>query len=184
MNDQITPEQVVDFWFSPEVSPHWFDSTAELDSRIRRRFESLWLEAAGEGLAGWAVTPLGALALCIVLDQFPLNMYRGTPTAFQTEQQAVTVAKRAVEAGLDRQLPQHQLTFLYMPLMHSESLADQDLSVRLFEAAGLEKNAEFARHHRSLIRRFGRFPHRNAILGRRSTPEEIAYLASPEAFTG
>ncbi len=180
----ISPDRIIDFWFSPEVAPCWFDSTPELDRRIREEFESHWRSANRGELDGWAGTPEGALALCILLDQFPLNMFRGLPEAFSTEQQAVRVAKAAVEEGLDRRLPKAHLAFLYMPLMHSEFLADQDLSVSLFEAAGLENNAKFARHHRELIRRFGRFPHRNAILGRASTPEELAYLASPEAFTG
>jgi len=180
----ITPDRIIDFWFSPEVAPRWFDSTPELDRRIREAFEPYWQAASRGELDDWAETAEGALALCILLDQFPLNMFRGEAAAFSTEQQAVRVAKAALEAGLDRRLPKAQLTFLYMPLMHSESPSDQELSVSLFEHAGLERNAEFARHHRELIRRFGRFPHRNAILGRNSTPEELAYLASPEAFTG
>lgn len=184
MNDGMTPRQIIDFWFSPEVRPHWFESTPELDRLILERFESLLLLAAQGAMEDWAETGLGALGLCILLDQFPLNMYRGQPRSLETEQQAVAVAKAAVEAGLDRELTDSQKAFLYLPLMHSESMADQELSVKLFEAAGLEQNASFARHHRDLIRRFGRFPHRNAILGRESTADELAYLSSPEAFKG
>ncbi|MEJ2453619.1 MAG: DUF924 domain-containing protein [Candidatus Thiodiazotropha sp.] len=184
MTAPILPEQVLEFWFSPEVEPYWFNSHSALDERICTHYRALWEQAAMGALDAWAERAEGALALCIVLDQFPLNMLRGRPESFRTEQQAVAVAKAAVAAGLDRQLPKSRLAFLYMPLMHSESLADQDLSVSLFEAAGLEHNAKFARHHRELIERFGRFPHRNAILGRVSTPEELRYLASPEAFTG
>jgi uncharacterized protein (DUF924 family) len=124
------------------------------------------------------------LALAIVLDQLPLNMYRGRPEAFSTEQRAVAVAKQAIAQGFDKQIPKDRLMFLYLPLMHSECLADQDRSVALFAAAGLAENLRFAEHHREIVRRFGRFPHRNAILGRASTPAELDYLASPQAFKG
>lgn len=177
-------EAVLAFWFDERVRPRWFDSTPELDEEIRRRFQSLWESAEQGGLDDWAAQPNGALALAIVLDQFPLNMFRGEPRSFATEQAAVRLARRAVREGLDQSLEPQRRVFLYMPLMHSEDPEDQDRSVHLFEASGLEQNARFARHHRELVRRFGRFPHRNAILGRQSTPEEIAYLASDEAFTG
>ena len=184
MAETNTPEKIVDFLFSTQVAPYWFQSPPELDDQIRERYLRLWQQAAEGACDDWVEHPVGALALCILLDQFPLNMFRGRPQAFRTEQRAVAVAKAALAAELDKQLPRERLIFLYMPLMHSESLADQDLSVRLFESAGLEHNARFARHHRALIERFGRFPHRNAILGRVSTPEELSYLESPEAFTG
>jgi uncharacterized protein (DUF924 family) len=184
MADSFKPSQIIEFWFSPPMARHWFNSTEALDRTIRQRFAGLWSEAANGHLDHWAETAEGALALCVVLDQFPLNMFRGQPAAFRTEQKAVAVTKACVAAGFDKQLPKDRLAFLYMPLMHSESMADQRLSVQLFEAAGLERNAEFARHHRDIIERFGRFPHRNAILGRLSRPEEVRYLDSPEAFTG
>lgn len=179
-----TLTDILDFWYTPPMSGHWFSSTPAIDADIRTHYAALWQQAAQGNLDHWRQTPEGCLALCIVLDQFPLNMFRGEAKSFATEQQAVTVSKHAVAQGLDQQLPQAQLAFLYMPLMHSENLADQDESVRLFEAAGLEVNARFARHHREIVRRFGRFPHRNAILGRESTPEELVYLNSKEAFTG
>ncbi|MDP3482496.1 MAG: DUF924 family protein [Sulfuricella sp.] len=135
-------------------------------------------------LDGWKETPEGCLALAIVLDQLPLNMFRGKAESFKTEQQAVEIAKHAIDKGYNQHLPAERLAFLYMPLMHSENLADQDLSVRLFEAAKPESNLRFAQHHRELIRKYGRFPHRNGLLGRQSTPEEIEYLASREAFLG
>ena len=184
MTQNHTPEQLLDFWFSSEVAPYWFRSTPELDDRIRVRYQVLWESAAAGDCDDWMTYPEGALALCILLDQFPLNMFRGKPEAFSSEQKAVAVTKSAVSAQLDKSLPNDRRVFLYMPLMHSESLSDQDLSVRLFEQAGLKQSARFARHHRALIERFGRFPHRNALLGRMSTPEELRYLASPEAFTG
>ena len=111
-------------------------------------------------------------------------MYRGQARSFSTEARAIEVVLGAIDQGLDQQAPPEQRAFLYMPLMHSEELTHQDLSVSLFEAAGLASNARFARHHRELIRRFGRFPHRNRALGRDSTAEELAYLASDQAFTG
>jgi uncharacterized protein (DUF924 family) len=184
MNPAHDIQDVLDYWFSPRISQRWFASTPALDDEIRTRYAALWQRAAAGELDAWAETPKGALALAIVLDQLPLNMYRGQPTAFASEQKAVAVARQAIARGDDQRLPGEQVLFLYMPLMHSENLADQDQSVALFERAGLANNLRFAEHHRGLIRRFGRFPHRNAILGRDSTPEEIAYLGSPEAFKG
>ncbi len=162
----------------------WFSSTPALDDAIREKFEALWRKAAAGELDGWKETPEGCLALAIVLDQFPLNMFRGRAESFRTEQQAVEIARFAIGKGYDQHLPAERLTFLYMPLMHSENLADQDLSVRLFEAAKLESNLLFARHHRELILKYGRFPHRNSLLGRQSTPDEVEYLASSGAFLG
>jgi len=175
---------IIAFWFGEPMKQHWFRSTPALDREIRKRFESTWEQAATGKYRSWTQMPEGCLAMAIVLDQFPLNMYRGQARAFSTEAQAIAVALHAVDKGFDRQLTGQRLAFLYMPLMHSEELAHQDRSVHLFEQSGLEANARFARHHRELIRRFGRFPHRNAILGRCSTAEELAYLATKEAFKG
>lgn len=172
------------FWYAPEMRRCWFASTPELDAEIRSRFEPLWFRAAAGELDRWQETPEGALALAIVLDQLPLNMYRGRPESFSTEQHAVAVARQAMANGFDRRIPEDRLMFLYMPLMHSERMTDQDMSVQAFAAAGLADNLRWAEHHRGIVRRFGRFPHRNAILGRESTPEELDYLASPEAFKG
>ncbi|MBF6057749.1 DUF924 family protein [Thiomicrorhabdus heinhorstiae] len=180
----MNPLDILNFWYTPPMSEHWFSSTPEIDAEIREKFESVWEKAAEGKLDAWKETAEGCLALCIVLDQFPLNMFRGEAKSFSTEQQAVAVCKYAVEKGLDQQLPIERRTFLYMPLMHSEHLADQDESVRLFEASKLENNIKFAHHHREIVRQYGRFPHRNAILGRGSTQAEIDYLNSPQAFTG
>jgi uncharacterized protein (DUF924 family) len=178
------PSEVVTFWFGETVRPLWFAATAEFDQALRERFLATYRAAAAGERADWEITPEGALALVIVLDQFPLNMFRGRPKAFATETAARGVAERAIERGLDQALTPEQQTFLYMPFMHSEALADQERSVRLFQQPGLERSLGFARHHQGLIQRFSRFPHRNAILGRANTAEEIAYLASPEAFLG
>ncbi len=177
-------QDVLDFWYADEMRSAWFKSTPSLDEQIRERFETTWQAARDGGLDHWRESASGCLALAIVLDQFPLNMYRGEARSFATEQQAVRVTLYALEQGFDKQLPEDQLVFLYMPLMHSENAEHQALSVRLFEAAQLQDNARFARHHQQIIQRFGRFPHRNVILGRQSSAEEQAYLNSSEAFLG
>lgn len=174
--------KLLDDWFSEAMRPCWFASTPELDRSLRERYEALWQRARAGELNAWADSPEGALALVIVLDQLPLNMFRGRPESFSTEQQAAAIARQAIAAGHDRRLPADQRMFLFMPFMHSENLADQDRAVALFGAAGLP--TRWAEHHREIVRRFGRFPHRNAILGRTSSPEELDYLASPEAFKG
>jgi uncharacterized protein (DUF924 family) len=180
----LGPQQIIDFWFAEGMEKLWFRSTEVLDGEIRERFQHLWQRAASGELEDWACDAEGALALVIVLDQFPLNMFRDEARSFSTEARAVAVTRDAAAKGFDQQLSGNHQAFLYMPLMHSEDLMHQDDAVRLFEAAGLASNARFARHHRELIRRFGRFPHRNKALGRASTPEELGYLASREAFTG
>ncbi|MGF1546772.1 MAG: DUF924 family protein [Thiotrichales bacterium] len=183
--DTITdPAAINEFWFSARVRPLWFNSTAVFDAELIAHYQTTWEAARSGRLASWESTPAGALALVIVLDQLPLNMFRGTAQGFATEQAAREVAARAIERGDDQALDHAGRAFLYLPFMHSEDLVDQDRSVALFEAAGLLENLRFARHHREIIQRFGRFPHRNAILGRPSTPGELAYLSSPQAFHG
>ncbi len=180
----MIPQSVIDFWFDKANRRCWFRSTPEFDRRIRHRFESLWEGARAGECIGWDSTPEGALALVIVLDQLPLNMFRGQALAFATEAQSRRVADRAIAAGFDQHLADERKAFLYMPFMHSEELADQDRAVALFEQAGLVDNLRWARHHRSIVRRFGRFPHRNSVLGRKNTLEESAWLDSEEAFLG
>ena len=180
----VQSADVVAFWFAPEIQPLWFDATPAFDEALRARFLVTYQAAAAGQLRDWETTAEGALALVIVLDQFPLNMFRGEPESFATEAAARAVADRAIGRQFDQALPPERRPFLYLPFMHGETLADQERSVRLYEQPGLEESLRFARHHRALIQRFGRFPHRNAILGRPSTPEELAYLASPEAFHG
>lgn len=182
--NMLTPQDILDYWYAPEMRSRWFNSTPELDAAIRECFEQTWEAAVRGELNAWLSSPSGCLALEIILDQFPLNMFRGTAKSFSSEHLAIAVAKHAIAQGFDRRIDPAQLAFLYMPLMHSEDLADQDLSVELFAAAGLDNNLRFAKHHREIVRRFGRFPHRNAILGRSSTSEEIDYLNSDEAFKG
>ena len=182
-SNDITINDILDFWYSDAISKHWFASTTELDAEIKQKFETLWQDAASHKLDSWQIQADGCLALCIVLDQFPLNMFRGEAQSIATEQQAVEVAKTAIKFGFDQEIADDRVAFLYMPLMHSENMDHQDLSVACFEKRQLEHNSRFARHHRDIIRRFGRFPHRNQILGRESSQDEIDYLNSEEAFT-
>ena len=176
--------EIIEYWFSKEVSERWFNSTAEFDRELGERYESVWQQASRGELGEWMNTAEGCLALVIILDQFPLNMFRGEAKSFATEAESRDVAEHAIEQGFDAQLPDDQRAFLYMPYMHSENLADQDRSVELFSQPGLESNLRYAHHHRGIVEKFGRFPHRNEVLGRESTEAEIEYLNSKEAFTG
>ncbi len=180
----LTPVIILDYWYSERIKKHWFRSTPELDSEMRDKFEVLWEIAAKGGLNHWAETADGALALVIVLDQLPLNMFRNQVKSFQTEQASVSITRAAIAKQLDKLIVKERLPFLFMPLMHSENFADQALSVELFTQAELEKNIRFAKHHQSIIQQFGRFPHRNIILNRQSTQQELDYLNSKQAFKG
>ena len=171
-------QDVVAFWFDElEPKQHWVKDPA-LDEAIRARFLPTYEAAVAGELEGWLDEPNSCLAYVIVLDQFSRNMFRGTGRMFAADEQARRATERALERGYDRQLPEARRSFLYMPLMHSEDLADQDRCVELFEAQGGD-SASFARAHRDIIARWGRFPHRNALLGRTSTPEELAFLEQP-----
>lgn len=184
MMQAVSSDEIIEFWFSEPVSKLWFRSTPAFDNELRERFGEVYEQAAQGELADWQASAHGALALVILLDQIPLNIFRGQAQSFATEHQAREVAGSAIAHGFDQQLTDAQKAFMYMPYMHSEDLRDQDRSVELYSKAGLDSNLRFARHHRELIRRFGRFPHRNAILGRASTSEEIEYLNSSDAFQG
>jgi uncharacterized protein (DUF924 family) len=175
---------LLDFWFSEGVKKYWFNSTPEFDQQLRESYAALWQQAANGELDFWYESAEGCLALVILLDQFPLNMFRGTAKSFSTEQQSRDVAKRAISKNFDSQLLATQKAFLYMPFMHSENLNDQAEALRLFDQPGLEDNFRFARHHYGIVEKFGRFPHRNKVLGRQSSEAEIAYLNSKEAFKG
>lgn len=172
------PKDVLEFWFSPRARPHWFESDAGLDEEIRSRFGPLWEHASSGGCDAWASSSEGALALIIVLDQFPRNMFRGDARSFASDEQALDVSRRAVDAGLDSDLDATQRQFLYMPHMHSEQLEDQERACELFGGPGMP-GPEWAEKHKVIIERFGRFPHRNEVLGRTSTPEEVAFLEQP-----
>jgi len=177
-------KRLLDEWFSQEMQRHWFNSTVEIDQALKQKYEPLLLKAKQGKLRHWLESAETALALVILLDQIPLNIYRGKRAAFENEALAIEAAKQAITRGYEKRLNKQQLSFIYMPLMHSESLEDQYESVKRFESLGSEASLRFARHHCDLIKRFGRFPHRNRILGRESTELELEYLASKEAFTG
>lgn len=180
--NRLSPRDVLDFWFDDANTKRWFRSTPAFDQEIRDRFDGIWKDAATGRLSNWEASAEGALALVILLDQFPLNMFRDRPEGYTGEARARAVAARAIERGFDKGLDDRAKAFLYLPFMHSEDLSDQDRSIALFEAAGLKNNLRWARHHREIVHRFGRFPHRNAVLGRDSTAEELAWLSSPQAF--
>jgi len=177
-------QEIIDFWFSDEVRKLWFNSTPQFDASLRERFLPLWQQASRGELDQWQQSAVGCLALVIILDQFPLNMFRAQAQSFATEAQSRGVAQVAIDQGFDQDLDIGQRAFLYMPFMHSETLADQQRALELFDQPGLEDNLRFARHHHGIIEKFGRFPHRNAALGRQNSAAEIEYLNSKQAFTG
>lgn len=180
----MTAKDIVDFWFAEECRKCWFNATDEIDEMIRNRFESIWKDAKDNKLKTWMDNGEGCLALVIILDQFPLNMYRGKAESFSTEAAAREVARHAIEQGFDHDMSREEKGFLFLPFMHSEDLDDQNESIALFEGAGMTDNLRWAKHHRDIVQRFGRFPHRNQILGRINSPEEETYLSSDEAFLG
>jgi uncharacterized protein (DUF924 family) len=167
---------VLRFWFGLEPE-QWWNGGAELDERIRRQFLELWQEKRQLPVESFLDDPLTAVAGVILFDQFPRNMFRGHADAYSTDPLALGIAKAAVDRRLDKQLAPDERKFLYMPFQHSEKLDDQNRAVLLFTELGDEHQLGYAKHHRDIIERFGRFPHRNAILGRASRPEEIAAQA-------
>ena len=177
-----TPSAVNNDLVSKRSQQFWFASTPEIDNEIKKNYEKLWELAASGKLNEWRDSPEGCVALIIVLDQFPLNMFRGSPRSFETEKIAIEVALEAIENGFDEELGNEMLLFLFMPLMHSENIDHQNLQVYLFEKYNF--NLEYSKHHRDLVKKFGRFPHRNEILERMSTMEELNYLLSDNAFKG
>lgn len=191
MGDAIGPEDVLTFWFGeyPRPREQWFKRTDAFDAAVRARFGET-LESAGRGeLDEWTSSPRGRLALVIVLDQFSRNAFRDSARAFAQDGRAQTVARQGIDAGEDRQLSPIERNFIYMPLLHAEDRAMQARAVALFERLAKEAPPElvewlamaagFARRHRDIVDRFGRFPHRNSSLGRDSTPEELEFLKQP-----
>ena len=179
---EISAEDVLSFWFSEKMRTTWFNSTPIIDKEIIEHYLPLWKVATEGHLNDWSAEPRSCLALIIVLDQFPLNMFRGQPKSFASEAQALSVTRFALDRGFEKQYDSEQKLFLFLPLMHSENPVDQDMSVSLFAKSGLD--TRWAEHHRDIVHRFGRFPHRNAILGRISSREELEFLNSDKAYTG
>jgi uncharacterized protein (DUF924 family) len=182
----MTAEQIVDFWFEGDVSAFrqkWFEKDAAFDTECAR-FTAAIRDARAHRFDDWATTPRGALALIILLDQLSRNVFRGSAEAYAADPQAREIARSMIAAGFDALLTPVERMFVYLPFEHSETLADQDCSVRLFEPLTSALRAETVDHadrHRDVIRRFGRFPHRNAVLGRSNTPQEEDYLAQQSA---
>lgn len=170
-----TPEPVIDFW-RDAGHERWFGKDAAFDTLFRERFMPLHFAAARRELDGWAETPPGSLALMVLLDQFPRNSFRGTAHMYATDPLALHFARRAQANGHGAAIAEDLRVFLHLPFCHSEDMADQELSVRLSTPLGGSAK-ESAEGHREIIRRFGRFPHRNPMLGRETTPEEAAFLA-------
>ncbi|MGE0387507.1 MAG: DUF924 family protein [Gammaproteobacteria bacterium] len=172
-------ETVLSFWFVETQPAQWWAVDPAFDRRVAERFGAV-LDAAQRGkLYPWRTAPRGRLAEVIVLDQFSRNIHRETPRAFANDPMALVLAQEAVAAGHDRALAPVERAFLYLPYMHSESAAIHAQAVALYSAPGLEDNLAFELRHKAIIERFGRYPHRNAVLGRTSTPEEIAFLREP-----
>lgn len=175
-------KDILDFWFSPEVSQNWFNRSDELDARIRLKFTEAHAKADAGELDSWLDTPQGALAVIILLDQFSRNMFRGSPKSFASDKKALKIAKDALAKGFDKSLNDQEKQFLYLPFMHSENMADQDQSVALYEKLGNATALDFAHQHRDIIAKFGRYPHRNAVLARASTAEELEFLKTHSGF--
>jgi uncharacterized protein (DUF924 family) len=169
------PNDVVGFWrgAGPEK---WFKKRDAFDEAIRLKFEPTHHRAARGEYDAWTESPEGALALLILLDQFPRNLYRGSAHAYATDPKARSIARTAIDRGLDRQVEPLMRNFFYLPFEHSEDVGDQDFALALCAETGIADDLKWARLHRDIIARFGRFPHRNAALGRVTTPEEQAFL--------
>lgn len=174
-----TVKQVLAFWFVEHGPDDWFSKNTAFDERIRERFLDVYEQLAADVSIADVDDGESTLAAILVLDQFPRNLFRSSPQAFATDPQALSLARHAVSRGFDKQLHTEQRVFIYMPFEHSENLADQDRSCELFAELGNDYYSDYARSHREVIRCFGRFPHRNAILGRRNTAAEADYLATP-----
>jgi uncharacterized protein (DUF924 family) len=171
----VTPAGILAFW--RDAGPdRWYRRDDAFDAEVRQRFLGLWQKATAGELSSWEASDDGALALVIVLDQFPRNIFRGDIRTYASDAQAREVAHRAIDRGVDARIDRALREFLYLPFMHSEHLADQLRCIELSRAAGHTESLKWAEHHADIIRRFGRFPHRNHLLGRATTPDEQAFL--------
>lgn len=177
-----TIQDVLMFWFDELTPQQWFNSFDDVDEAIANRFSTAH-EAASEGeLFEWRETPNGRLAEIIVLDQFARNLFRGDPRSFATDTLALVLAQEAIAAGDDQRIDPERLAFLYMPFMHSESLLMHEIAEKLFDRPGMEMNLKSLRSHTKVLQRFGRYPHRNAAVGRQSTADEIDFLKDGRGF--
>jgi uncharacterized protein (DUF924 family) len=172
---RLSAEDVLAFWLAAG-SERWFEHDAAFDTAIRERFAATYADAAAGLLNAWETWPQGALALVLALDQFPRNMFRDSARAYATDPPARAAAERAIAKGFDRLIDLPLRAFFYLPFEHSEDIADQERAVALIGATGDYDSLKWAELHADIIRRFGRFPHRNAVLGRNTTPEEQEFL--------
>ena len=176
------PADIVDFWFHQTPAEKHFKQDDAFDQEIRDRFADIYRAAAAGALDHWMATAMGCLALVVVLDQFPRNMFRDSPEAFATDAKAIAVADQIIARGLDKGLKLRERAFLYLPYQHSENIDHQRRSVELVNRLDGEPDwLGYAERHLEIIERFGRFPHRNAVLGRETTPEEAEFLRQPGA---
>ncbi len=181
MSDKWAAE-VLSFWFEELTQEDWFMQNDGVDKAIAERFGDLYRQLKSSPPSVADANAETAVAAVIVLDQFSRNMFRGSAEAFGADNIAVALSSQAIEAGLDTKLGEDQRCFLYMPFMHSETLADQERGIMLFRALGRENNLKYAIEHRDVVAKFGRFPHRNRALGRESTPEELDYLKTASGY--
>ena len=177
----MTHEEVLNFWFEETTPSQWWVKDHHFDEVITTRFQALHGAAARCELSHWRKTAKGRLAEIIILDQFSRNMFRDTPQAFAVDSMALALAQEAIYIKADEELSAIEKCFLYMPFMHSESLAIHQQAVVLFTQNGIESNVKFELQHKEIIEKFGRYPHRNAILQRTSTPQELAFLTQPNS---
>ena len=174
-----SPDAVLRFWFEELTPGDWFRKSDALDREIADRFGATLRVAGSKGLRAWRETAAGRLAEILVLDQFSRNIHRDSARAFENDAVARALTRDAIDTGDDQSLTPQQRAFLYMPLMHSEARADHETALALYESLGLRGHLDAERQHYRIIERFGRYPHRNALLGRESTPDEKAFLAEP-----
>jgi uncharacterized protein (DUF924 family) len=176
---QILGDDIIRFWFQETDKKKWFQGDEAFDQEIRQRFSEVHTAAANGELFSWRHSAEGRLAEIIILDQFSRNIFREDARAFAQEPLALVLAQEMVERGIDQSLPVEWRAFAYMPFMHSESLLIHEEASRLFSTPGLEDNLRFEKLHADILRRFGRYPHRNKVLGRKTTPEEAEFLKTP-----
>ena len=174
-------QEVLNFWFKEIEPANWWVKDSAFDNSITEKFLSIHNAAKHCELAPWRETAHGRLAEIIVLDQFSRNMYRDTPQAFACDGIALVLAQEAIAVGADKALNPVEKSFLYMPFMHSESLVIHEKALALYQANGIDSNVDFEIKHKEIIERFGRYPHRNSILNRQSTAEEIEFLSQPNS---
>ncbi|HDY7531243.1 TPA: DUF924 domain-containing protein [Vibrio vulnificus] len=174
-------KEIIEFWFNELEPKQWWQKDAAFDSMIKTRFGELHRQARHGELFKWRETALGSLAEIIILDQFSRNIYRDEADSFACDSVALALAQFAISKGLDIELSINERAFMYMPFMHSESKLIHTQAVKLFEALGVESNLDFELKHKAIIDRFGRYPHRNQILGRQSTSEELEFLKQPNS---